>query len=72
MIDTHEGFKNHKNEGLITLDLQDVAYIKAVTIGGQKLHAVHAADGTQLTILPERDQAFAAVRQHDMRPMSVH
>lgn len=55
-----------------TLGIDDVAYIKCVTIDGQKLHAIHAADGTPLTVVAERDIAFATVRQHEMNPASVH
>jgi hypothetical protein len=55
-----------------SLGLEDTAYIKMVTVDGQKLHAIHAADGTPLTVVAERDIAFATVRQHEMRPQSVH
>ncbi|HEY0837563.1 MAG TPA: DUF1150 family protein [Azospirillum sp.] len=49
-----------------------VAYVKAVEVDGNPGFAVHAADGTPLTVLPNRDVAFAAVRQNDMEPVSVH
>lgn len=52
--------------------LEDIAYIKTVTLNGQKFHAIHAADGTPLTVVNERDLAFATVLQHDMQPSSVH
>jgi hypothetical protein len=55
-----------------SLGMDDVAYVKSVTIDGQKLHAIHAADGTPLTVVAERDLAFATVRQHEMNPASVH
>ena len=55
-----------------SLGLDDVAYVKSVTVDGQKLHAIHAADGTPLTVVAERDLAFATVRQHEMNPASVH
>jgi hypothetical protein len=55
-----------------SLGIDDVAYIKSVVIDGQRLHAIHAADGTPLTVVAERDLAFATVRQHEMSPASVH
>jgi len=55
-----------------TFGIDDIAYIKSVMIDGQKLHAIHAADGTPLTVVSERDTAFATVRQHEMDPASVH
>lgn len=55
-----------------SLGLEDLAYVKTVMIEGQPLYAIHAADGTPLTVIKGRDVAFAAIRQHDMEPMSVH
>jgi hypothetical protein len=49
-----------------------VAYIKAVTIEGVRAYAIYLADGTQLAIAPSREVAFAAVRQHELEPASVH
>ena len=52
--------------------LNQVAYIKPVEENGQQAFAVYAADGTQLAIISDRDTAFAAVRSHDLEPVSVH
>lgn len=55
-----------------SMGLEDMAYIKAVVIDGKKLHAIHAADGTPLTVVADRQLAFATVSQHDMQAVSVH
>jgi hypothetical protein len=52
--------------------LETLAYIKPVTVDGHIYHSIHAADGTPLTIIAERELAFATVRQNDMEPASVH
>ncbi|WP_448202793.1 DUF1150 family protein [Azospirillum sp. sgz302134] len=49
-----------------------VAYVRPVEVDGNPAFSVHAADGTPLTVLAERDVAFATVRQNDMEPLSVH
>jgi len=54
------------------LGLQDVAYVKRVTVNGAAAFAIHAADGTEIAVLPDRDLAFATLRQHDLEPVSVH
>ena len=54
------------------LGMQDVAYIKRVTMEEGSAFAIHAADGTQVALLPEREIALATVRQHDLEPLSVH
>lgn len=52
--------------------LNQVAYIKAVANDGGVAYSVHAADGTQIAIIGDRETAYAAVRQHELEPMSVH
>jgi hypothetical protein len=37
-----------------------------------KLYAVHTLDGERVAILDDRDAAFAAARQQEMEPVSVH
>ena len=52
--------------------IQDIAYIRRVVVDGAAAYAVHAADGTQIAVLADRDVALATVRQHDLEPLSVH
>lgn len=59
-------------EEFFRLGLDDTAYIKVIQIAGQRVHAIYAADGTPLAMVPERDTAFATVRQNEMEPTSVH
>ncbi len=56
----------------VAFGLQDLAYIKRVLVNDVVGYAVHAADGTQIAVLPDRNVAFATVRQHDLEPLSVH
>ncbi len=57
---------------LALFGMQDLAYIKPHIDGGEAGFAVHAADGTQIAVIADRDIAFATVRQHDLEPLSVH
>ncbi|HYZ42712.1 MAG TPA: DUF1150 family protein [Stellaceae bacterium] len=52
--------------------VQDIAYIKCEIVNDVTVYAVHAADGTQIAVLPDREIAFATVRHHDLEPLSVH
>lgn len=49
-----------------------VAYIRHVGEAGAGGWAIHAADGTPIGAAPDRATAFAAVRQHELEPLSVH
>lgn len=57
---------------LALFGMQDLAYIKQVDVNGVSGYAVHAADGTRIAVLPDRQVAFATVRHHDLEPLSVH
>ena len=38
----------------------------------QKFFALHMADGRRVAVMDDREVAFAAARQHDLEPVSVH
>ena len=67
-----EGVKQLSDNELGLLGMEDVAYVKRVVVDGTDAFAVHAANGTQIAVMANRDVAFAVVRQHDMEPVSVH
>lgn len=57
---------------LAMLGMQDLAFIKMIANEEGISYAIHAADGTQMALMTDRDVAFAAVRQHGLEPVSVH
>jgi len=67
-----EGLRQLSPRELGLLGMNDVAYVKRVVEDGTEAFAVHAADGTRMAVIPNRDLAFAVVRQNDMEPVSVH
>lgn len=52
--------------------VNDVAYVKTVHDDGATYYTIHAADGTQMAVMNNRQTAWAAIRQHDLEPLSVH
>ncbi len=54
------------------LGLAQLAYVKPVTAEGRTAYSIHAADGTEIMVMADRDTAYAAVRRHDLEPLSVH
>ena len=69
---TNAVFRDLSPSALAMLGLPDVAYVKPVEINGVTGYAVYAADGNQLTVLEDRDSAFATILENDMEPVSVH
>ena len=67
--------RNHtlNAEDFLALGLSQVAYIKAIKVKGREAWAVHAADGSPLTLLPaeEMDVIMAMIRQNDLEPLVV-
>ena len=59
-------------QDLMALGLEQMAYVKLVEVDGESAFSVHAADGTRIAVMPSRDVAFAAIRQHNLEPASVH
>ncbi|MGB4057428.1 MAG: DUF1150 family protein [Alphaproteobacteria bacterium] len=65
---------------LKTLSAQDfrnfgvhqVAYIRPVVVENKKAYAIHAADGTPLSVMDTHDTAMVAVRHNDLEPVTVH
>lgn len=57
---------------LLNFGLKDLAYVKPVQIEGRPLFAIHAADGTPLTVVKDRDIALATIHQHEMEAASLH
>lgn len=67
-----EKLRHISSQEFAHLGMQDVAYIKAVALNGESAFAIHAADGTQMAVMRDREVAMAAVRQHELEPLSVH
>jgi len=53
------------------IGMQELAYIKPTVVNGVSGFSIHAADGTQIGMAPTRDIAFAAVKQHELEPVSL-
>ena len=59
-------------EELGKLGVSQIAYVKPVFVNGSAAFAIHAADGTPMAMVGDRDVAMAAVLQHEMLPALVH
>jgi hypothetical protein len=57
---------------LMHLGVSRLAYIKPVTVEGEDLFAIHAADGTPMAVAPNRELAWGAILEHEMVPSLVN
>ena len=64
--------KTFSPQDFAALGMHQLAYVRASVLNGQVFWSVHAADGTEMARIPDRDTAFAACRQNELEPLSVH
>ena len=57
---------------LLAFGLHEVAYVRMVQIGGRSAYAIHAADGTPLSVMETMDTALAAIRHNDLEPIRIN
>ena len=67
-----EKLREMSPQDFANVGMQQLAYIKPTLVNGVTGFSIHAADGTQIGMAPSRDIAFAAVKQHELEPMSLH
>ncbi len=72
MLNSAADLRDMSPKAFAALGKPYLAYVKAVMVDGEASFAVHSADGSPMAVLNDREVAFAAVRQHDMEPLSVH
>ncbi|MCE2509686.1 MAG: DUF1150 family protein [Alphaproteobacteria bacterium] len=74
MTDLNNQLRHLSSQGLASLGLSHIAYVRPIPVDdeGAEGYAVHAADGTRLAIMGDRQLAYAAILEQDMHPVSVH
>jgi hypothetical protein len=71
-MNTIQNLRHMSSREFSTFGVQDIAYVRPVTVDGTAVFGAYAADGTPLGALATRELAFAALKQHDLEPVSVH
>jgi hypothetical protein len=66
------GFKILTGREWAEFGVNDVAYLKPIMLQGEQRYAIHAANGTPLAVMDNRDVAYAAIRQNELEPVSLH
>jgi hypothetical protein len=65
-------FKGLSSQDFRNFGVQQLAYIRPVLIQNRTAYAIHAADGTPLSVMDTHDTAIIAVRHNDLEPVTVH
>jgi len=59
-------------QDLLTLGMNEVAYIKPAIVDGKSVVAIHAANGATITATDTKEKAIALIKQNDLEPMPIH
>lgn len=59
------------SQAFLTLGVNQIAYVRSVSVNGQTAYALHAADGSALTVIDSLDGAIMAARQNDLEPVTL-
>ena len=65
-------FKGLSSQDFRNFGLQQMAYIRPILVQNRTAYAIHAADGTPLSVMDTQDTAIIAVRHNDLEPVTVH
>jgi hypothetical protein len=69
---TETVLKALSRQDFLNFGMQQVAYIRPVNIQNRTAYAIHAADGTPLSVMDSFDTALTAVRHNDLEAVTVH
>lgn len=72
IISPRDLLKGLSTQDFLNFGIQQIAYIRPVTLQGSEAYAVHAADGTPLSVMDTLDSALMAVKQNDLEAVVLH
>jgi len=70
--ETFTHLKELSAQDFLTFGVQDIAYVRPVRVDGQEGYAVHAADGTPLSILESLSEALHIIQHNDLETAALH
>ncbi len=68
----HRILRSLSPRAFLAFGVDRVAYIKLVTIENRPAYALHAADGTPLSLIDTFEGAVVVAQQNDLSPVSLH
>jgi hypothetical protein len=70
MSDLLKGLSSHD---FLKVGMNEIAYIRPIdSLADHTVFAVHAADGTQLSILDNMEMVIATLRNNALLPVTLH
>ncbi len=70
--DMKDVLKRLSARDFLNFGIHDVAYIRPVYVENRPAFAIHAADGTPLSVMESLDSAIMVVRHNELEPVTIH
>jgi hypothetical protein len=67
-----EILKNLTSRDFLTLGIHNVAYVKPVMVENRTAYAIHAADGTPLSVMSDMSAALGLILNNELEPVTLH
>lgn len=64
--------KNLSSQDFLAIGIHKMAYVRPIRVDNKTAYAIHAADGTPLSVLDTFDQAIFVIQDNDLEAASVH
>lgn len=63
---------NLSQKDFLNIGMDQIAYIRPLKLHADEFYAVHAADGTPISVVNSMDSALASVKSSEMHAVTVH
>lgn len=63
--------RNLSSQAFLSFGMNQISYVRPVVIDNRRAFALHAADGTPLTVIDTFEGAIIAARQNDLEPVTL-
>lgn len=64
--------QNMGSSEILKLGVDQLAYVRMIEQDHQSFYAVHAADGTPLSMMESYDEAVQTIEDNDLKAVTVH
>ncbi len=64
-------FRSLSSRDFLNFGMQQFAYVRPVYIEDQTAWAIHAADGTPLSVLDSEETALELIKHNELEPITV-
>ncbi len=71
-LDARSALKNLSYQDFLNFGVHQIAYIKPIRMEQGQGFAIHAADGTALSVMDSLDSAITLARHNNLYPVTIH